>query len=209
MAKVRHRRRGVRRSKTVSKAVKKYVKRTISVNEEHKYIDLAVSSVPVSTTMLFGLINGITQGTTGTNRVGAVIKMLKMQIRYQWQIPSGGDFTNLCRLMIILDKQANGAIPAAADILVNPTDPLSFINEDNTKRFKFLHDKLIDVSLNGPAARRVDQTIRLNKKAYYTSTGNLISNIKSNSLYVCYMTDSGIIVHPNIIIEIRLWYTDA
>lgn len=176
---------------------------------EKKYIDLfSGGPLSVTTTASFALLNGITQGTTSTNRVGNEIRVIGIDMRYQWIC---GDATQICRFIIVQDKQCNTAIFNPGDLLNTGTDPLSPLNEDFLKRFHILYDKSVGNMSGtlGPNCHLVVKRIRPKLNCYYTGSGNTISNIKTNSIYVFTISDSTGVPNPTISYAIRLWYKDA
>ncbi len=116
-------------------------------NAELKFHDVDFDDVIVAAgSTVTGTINIIPQGVKENERVGrkCTIKSinwvgtLTLPIRDAQGVPSEGD---KLRIILYLDKQANGAAATQADLLEsNSTD--SFRNLANSGRFQFLYDKV-------------------------------------------------------------------
>lgn len=94
-----------------------------------------------------------TQGDEDYQRIGrktvtrSIFIRGKLELYYLAQpaLPGGGDVffpSTLNRIMIVIDWQCNGAIPAITDILEEPY-PEAQLNMDNRKRFTVLRDECI------------------------------------------------------------------
>lgn len=100
----------------------------------------------------FRLLNGIQEGSSFYNRIGRKIAM--KSLHFTGYIHRGGGFGgeqgDFIRWMLIYDRQANGALPTAADLLTNYdqqgttlSNALSGLNLNNADRFVVLRDKRI------------------------------------------------------------------
>lgn len=200
-------RRRRRYKKRVTKTYKRYVKRQLSSAIETKISDVQIAAgTSVSSTMSFTLLNGLTQGTNQSQRLGNEVTMIGFRIRGQFVV---GDATNLVRMLIIMDKQSNNTTPAVTDIFQFSLDPYSPINEDQRKRFQIVDDRSFDLSTSWQSCKHINFYKRVPHKVYYNGTGATISNIKKNSLYLCLISDSGAVSHPTFVADIRLYYKDG
>lgn len=197
-------------NKKLTKVMKEQVKGIVSKTEELKYIDLVIGPTTITSTASFSLMSAITQGVLVSNRIGNEIKLRKIELRYHIYGSSAGDFTNLVRVMIVMDRQANAAIFGINDLLAFGGDTLSPYNEDNTKRFKMIQDRTHALeNVAGVAQIYRHKVIRLKGKVFFTGAGNTIANIKTNSIYVVLLSDSVVATHPNFEGIFRLWYSDS
>lgn len=158
------------------------------VNVEKKYID--VSATPTSsTTVAFVLLNGLVTGSTATSRLGQSIKMISVYPNLFWSINAAAA-TTYVRVIIFIDKQANGAAPAGNDLLVTSTSVLSPLAIANSRRFKVLMDIRKTLSLNGNEIVRYKRFRKLQTHVEF-NTGNAgtIADIQTNSLYLMHMSD--------------------
>lgn len=130
---------------TVSKPVKRYVKRCMSRYAEKKYVDIDVSSTNINPSSTNGsLCSAIVQGTGDGTRTGNQITIRRIFLK--------GNFTDTvpvrCRLILVWDKLPN-ANGAAALALVTPTPGINTAySHDNVVgwgggRFNILYDKRI------------------------------------------------------------------
>lgn len=101
---------------------------------EHKLIDTAVAGYVCDTTGTVTLMNGVAQGTDYTNRVGRKFVNLTVQLEGSIQPLDVTTGPTKCRVMVIYDKQPNGALPAITDVLSASTSN-AFMNLNNRDRF--------------------------------------------------------------------------
>lgn len=159
------------------------------MNSEKKYIDVSFTTTS-STTVAFTNINGIQLGTTATTRLGQSLKIVSVYVNGYWDIPSFlTPFTAYCRLIVFIDKQANGATPSASDILT-PATVLGAMVVGNSKRFKILMDVRKHISTVGPATAIVRRFKRVSiKTEYNTGNAGTVADIQTNSMFLMHMSD--------------------
>lgn len=140
------------------------------------------------------LLNGVTNNTDYNARIGRVITMKSILLRFQWyplttQSDSNGD---VLRALIVIDLQANGVAPAITDIL----DTASYLapnNLANRNRFVTLYDKMFNMSawtmsagalVNGGVLPRAQKIYKkINQDTIFNATGATVGSIQSGSLY--------------------------
>lgn len=182
---------------------------------EKKFLDLATQ---VTTVTSGGSVNanyfGCRQGNSPITRIGNKITVTNINMRGLISSGSKNDdatVANECpafRIIIGIDKQCNGAVPAifAADhtgilqgIVTNTyADCLAYRNMYNLDRFIILKDKLICSRTGGygnAAAVKIDTHIpfKFSWKGmlpvmYNADTGN-ITDVRSNNLFVAVIAD--------------------
>lgn len=114
-----------------------------------------------STTAVFSCLNFPQVGAAFYNRVGNDIFMKSVRLRGFFK-PSGAATGNtvpsFCRIMIVYDRQTNGAFPALADVIADyntagatTTNALSGINMNNRGRFLVLMDNQVILPAVGAA----------------------------------------------------------
>jgi hypothetical protein len=102
-------------------------------------------------------LNGIAQGDQENERIGRVTYLKSIHIK--GRILFAASFTGAVaplshkvRLILVLDKQANGATISAASVLSNRTgtslDCEAHYNPENVSRFKILRDVTLDEGVN-------------------------------------------------------------
>lgn len=109
--------------------------------------------LPMNTTGVVVAINLIAVGSSMFNRVGRKIEMRSVRFVAKLENPGVTRATinpDMGRIMIVYDRQTNGAFPAIADILqdtdqagTNTTEGMSGLNMDNRERFVTIMDKKI------------------------------------------------------------------
>jgi hypothetical protein len=106
---------------------------------ELKHVSLASANYALDTTGSVTLLNSVAAGTDDTNRIGRHFRMRRIRINgytVASQSPAGA---TLSRIMLVYDKQSNGALPTIAQILEASTS-VSNLNTDYLDRFVILKD---------------------------------------------------------------------
>lgn len=123
--------------------------------QEVKSVDQPAAPVTtaISTTASFTLLNGIQEGASFYNRIGRKIMMRSLHLYGNIQLSgNAGGTAEYARIMVVYDRQANTAFPAAQDLLDNydnagaqVTNSFASLNMNNAERFKVLRDIRIAV----------------------------------------------------------------
>ncbi len=221
-----HRVRRIRRrpAKKSTAAIAKKNRRDISQlksNLDWKFKDTIVDDAVVSTTgTVQPQIFVIGNGDTSNQKDGLKIVIKKVSCRFQFTLPSSTDkdaAADTLRIMLLKDKQANGALPAVAQILTG-TDIFDFREPPNKRRFTVLFDKTVSINSNGGFGNGTTNTTlfktmnwewsrRMNFPIYYNnsvSTG-AIAQINSNNLVMFYISQDGLC---GVLATVRVEYTD-
>lgn len=154
------------------------------------------------------LLNGLAQGAGDFNRVGNEVCMNYLMAKLNIEFP---DTTNRVRIMIVLDKQPNGAAPAAADLWTYTAQPVdSFLNPDSKARFHVIKDVLVSGGTSGgPATKAFNWKIPMRKKTVlYKGIADTIASIQTNALWLVTCSDSGLPPNPRLNYMFRLNYLD-
>ncbi len=161
---------------------------------------------------------GVAQGSSASNRIGRKITVtnLHMKLRFNWIATDNTTVATAAllnhvtiRCMIFWDKQANGGLANALD-LVNPDTILAFRDLGNISRFRVLYDKtwqwqapvLIGAGTDGTAAVKAtisrmhkDYIKKINLKMFipieYDNdfTDGRITTIRSNNIGMIFWSD--------------------
>ncbi len=187
-------------------------------NLDINFIDAAFTDAVVSATgdiqpQLFTIPDGDAQGEK--NGIKIVIKSI--QFHFQLKLPSTAtvaDGTDVFRAILVVDKQANGALPAVDDILVG-TDITDFKNLQNKARFRTLFDKTMSIStmglssapLTSPNTKSWNYFKKLNVSVLYNKSAatGAVTTINSNNLVLLFISEAG---KCGINAEVRIRYTD-
>lgn len=114
---------------------------------EVKALDLPAAAYGLNTTFVVTPLNLIQTGSSFFNRIGRRIEMKSIRVSGNLQTLGSQVSHGYTRIMIVYDRQTNGALPSAADILqstkqdgTNVTNSYSGLNLNNRDRFVVLRD---------------------------------------------------------------------
>lgn len=190
-----------------------------SLDIEKKYFDTAINftydatgEVPAT-----GQLVLIPQGVTESTRVGRKCTIKSIQLRLTNTYVPGADTLGCTTafLMLVLDKQANGAAAAATDVLTSTDFRQAMINLDNSERFVIL--KRFDMVLQAGAGvatafgrdqKQIEYYKKCNIPIEYSSTAGAITEIKSNNLFFLAGTDQTTDDTVGCIGTVRVRFTD-
>ncbi len=174
---------------------------------ELKFHDLDVDDVTVAAggTIAQVSCNVIAQGVTESDRIGRRVTVRSIFWRFQLTMAAGtaaASTTDTVRVLLYLDKQANGATAAVTDILESANFQ-SFNNLGNKRRFRTLMDRTYTLNQtagggNGSTedygAMQMDDNLfkKVNIPIEYTGANGLIAEITSNNIGVLLLGSGGI-----------------
>lgn len=104
----------------------------------------------------------IPQNDTESGRIGRKVTIRSIYIRGYSVLSSQaavGDASDVLRVMVVQDKQANGAVFAVTDVLASASW-LGHKNLENSSRFRTLMDKEITINQNGGLAAATFENAR-------------------------------------------------
>jgi len=151
------------------------------LRSEKKFIDTQITYTAwnVSRSYIL-LINGVSTGTDYNNRVGRSVMMTSTYHRY---FISDSTNIQMIRVMLVYDKQSNGAAaPGITDIL-QYADANSPMNLNNRDRFVVISDKVVATSPNGTEIAFRKKYKKLRTVTVYGGTGAAATDIISGALY--------------------------
>lgn len=150
-------------------------------------------------------LDSIPQGVLPTQRIGERAMLRQLSIRGHLKLPASNDANKtqiVCRMLIVLDTQCNGADPQPTDIL--ETDSVyQHYQTFNRGRFRILYDKLH--TLNAQAGNVTTQfgadtkgfTITLNRLnipvMFSGSTGNTTEKKTNHLMLVTYAQQNDVV----------------
>lgn len=184
---------------------KRAYRRRYQPRPEIKYADGAFAQTLAGSTTTFYLLNGIAQGVQVNNRIGNQVSFTKFQNRFSLTLVNamgGAPAGSIAgRIMLVLDKQPNGAIFAITDLLVAATT-VSFNNLDNRQRFRVWKDMrfTLDASSNDTSINRTYMISKRLKTTYNLAT-NVVGAIRSNSVYMIIIFDAPTVAGEQINVE--------
>ncbi len=180
----------------------------VASTHEYKFVSTSIDDAVIATggtvqTQLFTIAQGDGRG----NREGRKITLTSIQCRFILSLPPTNMHTEtseLMRIIILHDKQANGALPAVLDILLT-AGVQSFKNLEQTQRFRTLLDRTMTVTSQtgawdgtnpefGEDIIFFDWYKKLNIPIMYDNslTTGVIATIVSNNIVALYISRTGI-----------------
>lgn len=164
---------------------------------ELKYHDVSTSGVfpTVPSAATVTLVNGIAEGTDIFERVGRKVNLKSLEYKFHILPNTVNPGTNLCRFMVVHDRQCNGLAPSVGDILESAAVLYSFKNATNERRFTVLADQEWGCAYDGTVGGVTEGSvcykhgfIKLQgyQMSYRGSTGG-IGSIDSGAIYFIVM----------------------
>ncbi len=190
---------------------------------ELKFFDVDLDDAVVATGgTITDSINKIAQGVTEVQRVGRKCTLTHFNWRVNYTLPvsdavataAAGD---VLRMMVFIDKQANGATATVTNILES-ADYQSFLNLANIGRFQILCDKTVSLSYQGlasdgagvvsssPVIRHWAAYKKIKVPVEFDGATGAITEIRSNNLGVLLISKNGLC---GFVSKIRLRYSDG
>lgn len=175
---------------------------TMGAPPEKKYWDLGFGVNPTNAGQIDGPLIGIAQGTTEQQRIGGKINLVNFNIHGQVigvQQVGAAVLPDVTRFMVVLDKQANGALPVVTDIL-KTAQINKFMNLDNVDRFQILKEKWITNDVLAWVATPFESigqiknfkiNLKMNIPIHFSSTLGAITEFKSNNIICLYINSNG------------------
>ncbi len=221
-----HRRRSTRQSARRKSLFRKGYNRTggfygrYSNGGEKKFLDSVVDDAVIATGgLIFNSVNKIPQGTTESERVGRKCTITNIGWKMSINLPAttaAANTSDIVRVIMFIDKQANGATANVTDILES-ADFLSFNNLANTSRFRTLMDRTYALSSkagggDGTTEDYAEEEITdsFYKKCHipieFDSTAGAITEIRSNNVGILVISKAGV---AGLNSKVRVRYSDA
>lgn len=166
-------------------------------------------------------------GSDFTQRIGRKILMKSLYLRYMVGVKEAFNMTvgstiapGLCRLIVFVDYQPNGAVPTVTDLLAG-TSPLAQLNLNNRDRFKILRDithtfdafQLLAANASPAWCKTItcnEVYKKINVECIFNATsGGTVADINSGALYTLFIsTNPGGGTHYQYSMTSRVRYTD-
>lgn len=185
------------------------------LNPEYKFDDnnsggININDVDNATIYSPGV--GISRGTSSdSERVGMSIKLTNFYMRGHMSWQSGGDAVQTVRLIILTDKQTNGALFSMSDLLADPTaGPVSIHSLkslDRTRRFKIHYDKIFVLQQYNPVVP-FDINLALATHLDYSGDADDITDLNERSFHIVIFSSQSTSNYPDMSMMYRLRYLD-
>lgn len=163
---------------------------------ESKFFDVNLNLSTISNVVSWGFtsVNQIPVGDGPSGRIGRSVTLTSIQLLYNLDVHHSESNVVYMRVMVVLDKQANGAAPAYTDVM-NTNSALAYRNLDNADRFVVLHDKFTrytpsalasagTMRFSGPTFINVFRKCNIPIVFDNTATSGAIATIRSNNVIV-------------------------
>lgn len=176
------------------------------LQKELKFWDLSPldAEIAIAGTIVQSSCNLIPQNTTESGRLGRKCIIKQIMFKYNILKPKATDplfGSDTIRVVMYLDKQANGAAATVTDILEG-NNFLEFNNLANRGRFKILYNKVHKINGNaygGDVAGGEQPTIEVNGSFYkkchipleFSGTTGVLTEIKSNNIGLMLLSRNG------------------
>lgn len=170
-------------------------------------VGASTQSATISTTAGFYTLNLPIEGASFYNRVGRKILMKSVHITGNiTKTGNGAGFPEYDRILLVYDRQTNGAAPAIADVLADydqagntTTDSYSKMNMNNVERFLILRDHRLQFAYNGVGAaandlmslQNYDTQANINwfvkltdLETHFKASAGTIGDISTGALYI-------------------------
>jgi len=185
----RFKRKNFRRS-TISNLSRRISGLARAAAPEKKYLDLTANAQAMASTASLVLLNGMVIGNSGSTREGQSINLLYSWLQFDI-ICNTTSVGSVVRMMLVYDKQPNGAAFTAANLLVTNTNLNSPFVIGYGHRFRVLWDRryaLSAVGGNYQIIKRVFKKMFL-KTTFNTGDAGTVADIATGSLYLFYISD--------------------
>jgi len=182
---------------------------------ELKNVDLANAFTPTgtaawSTPAAANTINLIAQGAGDGQRVGRKIMMKSFQMRWTWGLAATTTGGSPLRVLVIFDRQSNGALPATLDVLEQDdiNSPMELGHNERFVVISSFYTEPISVQNNFSVAGEVYKKINL--EATYNGAAGTIAQVITGAVFIMIaQTGAAGTVVPTFRYYARIRYTDV
>ncbi len=190
---------------------------------EVKFHDVDIDDAVIATGVnIQAAVLTIAEGNGPSERVGRGINIVTIGWRYDILLPTttaAANTSDIVRVLLVVDKQCNGALPAALDILTTASYK-SFYNLFNSHRFSIILDRVHNLSSESGSGRGSTDTLSYGEfiieddlfaevdipiEYDNSATDGSIGTIRSNNLVVVLCSKTGVTSFSS---TIRIRYTE-
>lgn len=189
---------------------------------ELKFLDVTVDDPTITALATTTGLNFIQQGTSDSDRIGRKVTVKYLSWKYTLQLVARNDDTvarlsEVVRVIVGLDKQANGALPGGTTLL-ETNQYQSFLNLSNKDRFRVLMDRTHVLNAQaGAGTATLDDwasvttahkfNIKLNVPVEYQTNTGTITDLTSNNFFIMIFSRTG--GQASMESRFRLRFTDG
>lgn len=202
-------------NKQLDRKVKK-----IQGREEVMVIDRQITANPSTAAQLVDFLCPITQGDSYNQRDHNKVFATSVKFRYivQNDVSDPADHTQSIRVMLLWDRNPNGALPSISGTLQSVLDnrtitapTLMPYNKDMYARFKIIYDKVTVITpfVTGQQAFHYKRKKRLlGRQITFADANGVIGSIDSNNLVIIAVSDSAAFP-PQLVWSSRMYFKDT
>lgn len=192
---------------------------------ELKFHDLDIDDATIATggTIAEDSVLTIAQGTTESERIGRKVQVKQINWRFQILLPTtatAADTSDAVRVILYLDKQANGAAAGVTAILES-SNFQSFNNLSNKSRFRTLMDRTYELNIPAGSGRGSTDTLSYGEYRIQdtffkpcdigieydnSATTGAITTMRSNNIGVLLLSVAGVCSFTS---KMRVRYSDG
>lgn len=189
----------------------RFTKPSSAPTGETKFLDTSGVETFTAAGLVTGNLNVIPQGDGQSERVGRKVEVKSIHVLAKLILSptSAAVGANTVRVILIQDKQANGAAFTVTDYLTTQSD-LSHKNLENSNRFHCYFDQRVEMNAFGvnELQHTFEKFVKCKIPIEFDSSAasGAIATQRSNSLAMLLIADTGLTTTFNYTVRIR--YTD-
>lgn len=143
----------------------------------------------MDTTGVLLLLNGLQPGSSASQRIGMKVAIRSLEMKLIGFANNGTGVDQEHRWLVLLDRQANGAAPAALTDFLAAGNTKGLRNLANRRRFKIIRDKRYYLNASGEpgSAREFNLYMKFRRPLmveYNAGVAGTVADIVSNALYL-------------------------
>lgn len=193
-----------------------YIANSTTVNTLNSVVYSEPSAGPL-TTALYTCVNEVKQGSTVYQRNANRIIVKSIDVRgVVGASYTGAQFTGCnVRVMLVYDRQCNGAAAGIGDIFACSTDGTnpnphfgSKMNIANKSRFIFLRDEIHTIDPGADTSCDIHIFHKCRLETEYKASAMTIGDIATGALYLLIFTSGSTYNCPSLSMEVRIRYTE-
>lgn len=152
-------------------------------------------------------VNCIQQGATVANRIGN--KVVCKSIHFKGTLSANPANLSVARVMLVYDKQPNGAFPAWADLILDQPGAVSGVysslNIANKSRFQVLRDQFFNFDAAQSVIHTLNWYVKGRWESEYGATAGAITDFRTGALYLVALYTSAVVALSNCSCRIRYY----
>lgn len=175
-----------------SKSMVPRIPRTLK--PEPKFVDYAFSGGSiVGGTPGVTLISGVGTGTDYTDRIGRKVQWKSLRIRFSVYQSTTATLATV-RVLVVCDRNNQGAVPNASEIVANTASSETATNFANRERFRVLLDEYLpNIGNQNDNVGIIDRFVKIKEElAQFLNTASTIASQGAGAIFLLVMSDQTI-----------------